>query len=146
MPPEPTRVTAASREDEQPTYDDWQEHAVDPRTDRVSDPYRKGDVLGAGSVQTRDEPRLWLILAAQNLPYPGEEYVCAALTTSDLPANYEVGDEWETGQNPDKTSYCSPWVVGTIKHRAVANPQGRISREFTDRMVEQCRTFLIDGE
>jgi len=27
-------VTAASREDEQPTYDDWQEHAVDPRTDR----------------------------------------------------------------------------------------------------------------
>lgn len=93
-----------------------------------------------------DEPRLWLILAAQNLPYPGEEYVCAALTTSDLPANYEVGDEWETGQNPDKTSYCSPWVVGTIKHRAVANPQGRISREFTDRMVEQCRTFLIDGE
>jgi len=30
----PRRVTAASREDEQPTYDDWQEHAVDPRTDR----------------------------------------------------------------------------------------------------------------
>jgi len=88
-----------------------------------------------------------LILAAQNLPYPGEEYVCAALTTSDLPANYEVGNEWETGRNPDKTSYCSPWVVGTIKHRAVTNPQGRISREFTDRMAEQCRrTFLIDGE
>jgi len=39
-------VTAASREDEQPTYDDWQEHAVDPR-DRSSDPYRKGDVFWA---------------------------------------------------------------------------------------------------
>lgn len=27
-------ATAASREDEPPAYDDWQEHAVDPRADR----------------------------------------------------------------------------------------------------------------
>jgi len=96
--------------------------------------------------KTGSNPRLWLVLAAQNLPYPGEEYVCAALTTSDLPANYEVSDGWVTGRNPDKTSYCSPWVVGTIKHCAVANPQGRISRAFTDRMAERCRAFLAgDG-
>jgi len=35
MPPEPTQGDRREpREDEQPTYDDWQEHAVDPRTDR----------------------------------------------------------------------------------------------------------------
>ncbi len=67
-----------------------------------------------------------------------------ALTTSDLPMNYEVGDDWVAGRDPDTTSYCSPWVVGTIKHRAVANPQGRITRDFTDRMARRCRAFLAD--
>ena len=67
----------------------------------VSDAYRRGDVFwapdpfGQGS-----NPRLWLVLVAEQLPYPGEEYVCAALTTSDLPANYEVGDAWLKGRNP----------------------------------------------
>lgn len=68
----------------------------------------------------------------------------AALTTSDLPANYEVGEAWVTGRNPQKTSYCSPWVLGTIKHRSVANPQGAIATEFVDRTVERARSFL-DG-
>ena len=111
----------------------------------MSDPYRTGDVFWAPDPFKRGtNPRLWLVLAAQNLPYPGEEYVCTALTTSDLPANHEVGDDWISGRTPDKSSYCSPWVVGTIKHRAVANPQGRISREFTNRMAERCRAFLTD--
>jgi hypothetical protein len=83
-------------------------------------------------------------LAAEQLPYPGEEYVCAALTTSDLPANYEVGKAWITGRNPNKKSYCSPWVIGTVKHRAVANPQGRTTTEFTDHIIEQCKAVL-DG-
>lgn len=109
----------------------------------VSDAYRKGDVFWAPDpFKDGSNPRLWLVLAAENLPYPGEEYVCAALTTSDLPANYEVGDAWEAGRDPDTTSYCSPWVVGTVKHRAIANPQGRTSERFTERMAEQCRAFL----
>lgn len=109
----------------------------------VSDAYREGDVFWAPYPFRRDSnPRLWVVLASENLPYPGEEYICAALTTSDLPANFEVGDDWITGQNPEKTSYCSPWVVGTIKHRAVANPQGKITSTFTDRMIDRCEEFL----
>ena len=111
----------------------------------VSDAYRKGDVFWAPDpFKEGSDPRLWLTLVAEPLPYPGEEYVCAALTTSDLPANYEVGDAWIIGQNPNKTSYCSPWVIGTVKHRAVASPQGRITTEFTDGIIEQSKTFL-DG-
>lgn len=109
----------------------------------VSDGYLKGDVFWAPDPFRRgSNPRLWLVLASETLPLPGEEYICAALTTSDLPANYEVGDDWVSGQNPDKTSYCSPWVVGTIKHRAVANPQGAITTAFTDRVIEQYKAFL----
>lgn len=111
----------------------------------MTDPYRSGDVFWAPDpFRSGSNPRLWLVLAAQSLPYPGEEYVCAALTTSDLPANYEVGDDWKAGRDPDTTSYCSPWVVGTVKHRAVTDPQGRISASFTKRMAEQCRRYLLD--
>ena len=109
----------------------------------VSDRYQKGDVIWAPDpFKQGSNPRLWLVLSAEQLPFPGEEYLCAALTTSDLPANHEVGDDWVTGRNPDKISHCSPWVIGTIKHRAVANPQGHVSTAFTDRMVDRCEEFL----
>lgn len=109
----------------------------------VSDRFWSGDVFWAPDpFREGSNPRLWLVLASEDLPYPGEEYVCAALTTSDLPANVEVGDAWVAGRNPARTSYCSPWVVGTIKHRAVANPQGRVTTDFTERMVEECKAYL----
>lgn len=109
----------------------------------MSEAYRKGDVVWAPDpFREGANPRLWLVLAADGLPYPGEEYICAALTTSDLPANVEVCDQWMIGRNPDRTSYCSPWVVATIKHRAVASPQGEITTAFTDRMIDRCQTFL----
>lgn len=109
----------------------------------VSEVYRKGDVFWAPDPFRRgSNPRLWVVLASEGLPYPSEEYVCAALTTSDLPANVEVGDDWVSGRDPETTSYCSPWVVGTIKHRSVANPQGAITTAFADRMIEQLEKYL----
>lgn len=100
------------------------------------DSYRKGDVFWAPDpFRDGSNPRLWLVLAADSLPYAGEEYVCAALTTSDLSDNVEVGADWVRGNDPSTTSYCSPWVLATIKHRAVANPQGKISDRFTDEIV-----------
>jgi len=109
----------------------------------VSDTYRSGDVFWAPDpFRAGSNPRLWLVLAADSLPYPGEEYVCAALTTSDLPANHEVGDDWLTGRNPNRTSYCSPWVVATVKDRTVANPQGEVTTAFTDRVAAECEAYL----
>jgi hypothetical protein len=109
----------------------------------VTEAFSKGDVFWAlDPFKPGSNPRLWLVLAAEQLPYPGEEYLCAALTTSDLPANVEVGDAWLVGRNPETRSYCSPWVLGTVKHRAVANPQGALSTAFTDRMVEQAMAYL----
>ena len=109
----------------------------------VTDRYQKGDVFWAPDpFRQGRNPRLWLVLTAEPLPFPGEEYVCAALTTSDLSANHLIGDDWVTGRNPDKRSYCSPWVIGTVKHRAVANPQGNVTMSFTDRMIDRCTEFL----
>ncbi|HKJ59275.1 MAG TPA: hypothetical protein VKA37_08600 [Halobacteriales archaeon] len=109
----------------------------------MTEGFERGDVFWAPDpFRPGANPRLWLVLAAESLPYPGEEYVCAALTTSDLHANAEVGDAWVAGRNPQRTSYCSPWVLATIKHRGVANPQGRVTTAFADRMVERAKAFL----
>lgn len=107
------------------------------------DAFDSGDVFWAPDpFKSGTNPRLWLVLAAEQLPYPGEEYLCAALTTSDLEANIAVGDAWVTGRHPEKRSFCSPWVLGTIKHRVVANPQGRVTSEFTDRMIDLATSYL----
>jgi len=84
------------------------------------------------------------VLVSDGVPYSGEDYICVALTTSELPANLEVGDAWITGQHPGKTSYCSPWVLATIKHDDIANPQGQVTAAFTDRVRAGCIEYLSD--
>ncbi|AHZ24435.1 hypothetical protein E6P09_16005 (plasmid) [Haloferax mediterranei ATCC 33500] len=105
--------------------------------------FQKGDVFWVPEPFRRgSKPRLWLVLAADSFPYPGEEYLCAALTTSNLLWNYELGDDWVSGKDPSKTSYCLPWVVATIKHDAVVNPQGQVTESFANEMIVECRRYL----
>jgi hypothetical protein len=108
------------------------------------DPFASGDVFWAPDpYNTGGDPRPWLVLAADTLPYRGEEYICAGLTLSDLADNIELRDEhWVVGNNPEKTSYCSPWVVATIKHDAVAEPQGCVTESVTQTVVQQSVEYL----
>ena len=89
-----------------------------------NDTFDAGDVFWAPDpYNAGSDPRPWLVLAAEGIPYGGEEYLCAGLTLSDLPANLEItDDDWLAGNPPGRTSYCSPWVLATVKHDAVANP------------------------
>lgn len=97
------------------------------------DPYNEGG-----------NPRLWLVLAADSLPFSGEEYICAALTLSDLPDNLEVGSDWLAGDHPEKTSYCSPWVLATVKDDAVVSVQGRVRTAVTEQVIRASVAYLTD--
>jgi hypothetical protein len=82
-------------------------------------------------------------LAADAIPYAGEEYICAGLTLSDLPANVAVEpDDWVVGNDPETTSYCSPWVLATVKHDVVAQPQGRVTDRFTREIIRESVDYL----
>jgi hypothetical protein len=109
-----------------------------------NDSFEAGDVFWAPDpYNTGGNPRPWLVLAADNIPYAGEEYVCAGLTLSDLPENVEVKDEdWVAGNDPETTSYCSPWVLATVKHDAVAGTQGYVTEAFTRKIVQQSAEYL----
>jgi len=104
--------------------------------------FEAGDVFWAPDPYSAAGPRPWLVLAADDLPFTGEEYICAALTLSDHEANLKVGEDWVVGGSPDRTSYCSPWVLATIKHDAVANPQGSVTAGFTERVVRDAAEYV----
>lgn len=88
------------------------------------------------------DPRPWLVLATDSLPFGDEELLCAALTTSDIPGNLHVGDDWIAGSVPDIDSYCSPWVLGTIKRDAVVNTQGAVRKRFTESVIRESVQYL----
>ncbi|MFB6177043.1 MAG: hypothetical protein ABEI99_07880 [Halobaculum sp.] len=108
------------------------------------------DALGASDVfwgpnpydGRSTEPRPWLVLATDSLPFGDEELLCAALTTSDILGNLRVGDDWLAGGVPDVESYCSPRVLGTIKRDAVVNPQGAVTSKFTESVVRESVHYL----
>ncbi|AEM59442.1 hypothetical protein HISP_19720 (plasmid) [Haloarcula hispanica N601] len=105
--------------------------------------YSSGDVFWAPDPYNRgNNPRPWLVLTADALPFSGEEYICAGLTLSDLQDNIAIGDNWLAGGNPDRESYCSPWVLATVKHDAVSNPQGRVVPEFTATVTRQSAEYI----
>jgi hypothetical protein len=109
-----------------------------------SEEFAAGDVFWAPDpYNAGTNPRPWLVLSADNLPYSGEEYICAGLTLSDLSGNVEVTDEdWVMGNNPEKTSYCSPWVLATVKHDSVAGSQGYVNKTFVRKIVRQSSDYL----
>lgn len=106
--------------------------------------FESGDVFWAPDPsRTGGNPRPWLVLTAETIPYPGEDYICAALTLSDLPDNVEVrAEDWVAGNDSDKQSYCSPWVLATVKHDAVAGAQGYLTDEFTRDIVQRSVEYL----
>ena len=108
--------------------------------------FRRGDVVWAPDpFRSGSNPRLWLILAADILPFAGQEYICAALTTSNFDANYRVGDAWISGSNPAVDSFCSPWVLATIKHDSIVNPQGQVTTKFTNRVSSASCRYLSES-
>lgn len=60
-------------------------------------------------------PRPWVIVSDDEMPFPGD-LLCVACTRSEYPMNYEVtADVFESGTKPDQATYCSPWLLATLK-------------------------------
>lgn len=110
----------------------------------MGEAFEMGDVFWAPDpYSSGTNPRPWLVLSAESIPYAGEEYICAGLTLSDLPDNVEVSPEdWVVGNDPEQRSFCSPWVLATIKHDAVAGPQGALTDEFATDIARRSIEYL----
>ena len=108
----------------------------------------KGDVVWApdpfGSESEDRNPRPWLVISTETLPYPDEESIAVALTTqSHHTGSVCVPNEaWKTG-NPDRTSHVLPWTVATLKHDLhVVGKQGRLDDGFVETVANETVSYL----
>ena len=70
------------------------------------------------------------------MEFPGD-MLCVACTTSSYPANYEITpDIVESGSLPDETTYCSPWLLATLKPANFAFRQATMIKAFTDMIAQ----------
>ena len=95
----------------------------------ATDPFRPGG----------GNPRPWLVLGGDDLPYPDEESIAAACTTrSHHPGSLEIdSDAWRRGE-PETASHVLPWTVATLKDdRHVVGRQGHVGDALVARVVFQ---------
>lgn len=91
-------------------------------------------------------PRPWLVVSDDRLPYPDEESIAVAFTTqSHHQGSLTVPSEaWVRGE-PEQQSYVLPWTVATLKDTVhVVGTQGSLTEAFTDRVVSATISYL-DG-
>lgn len=103
------------------------------------DPFKSGEGDSGSS-----NPRPWLVVATDRLPYPEEESIAVALTTqTHHPGSLPIpGDAWVQGE-PPTTSHVLPWSVATLKTELhVVGRQGSVTRDFADRVATETIAYL----
>lgn len=89
-------------------------------------------------------PRPWLVVADDSLPYPDEESIAVAFTTqSHHPGSFGVpSSAWVQGE-PGTPSFVLPWTVATLKDDLhIAGVQGAVTDSFTDRVTDSILSYL----
>lgn len=109
--------------------------------------YTRQDLVWAPDpFKSRSSPRPWLIISDEKMPFPGD-LLCVACTRSAYPTlNYELkSPQFESGGKPDETTYCSPWLLATIKPGLMRNKQGTLAKSFTDKIANDAESFIDTG-
>lgn len=96
---------------------------------------------------TSGNPRPWLVVAGEQLPYAGEESIGVAFTAqSHHPGSFPVpSSAWFRGK-PNRRSHVLPWTVATLKDDIhVVGTQGTVVEEFTRRVATATISYLDDS-
>jgi hypothetical protein len=61
--------------------------------------------------------------------------------------NHEVtADDFESGTKPDQTTYCSPWLLATLKPGVIQFKQGTLTAEFTNAVATDASQYIDTGD
>jgi mRNA-degrading endonuclease toxin of MazEF toxin-antitoxin module len=93
-------------------------------------------------------PRPWLVVSGERMPYPDEESIAVAFTTQSHHAgSFAVPSEaWARGE-PGHQSFVLPWTLATLKDDLhVVGRQGSVTDEFTDQVTTATISDLDNSE
>lgn len=83
-----------------------------------------------------------LVLGDEDHPYRGTEYITVRITTTEREAAVAIDpDDWTTRRLP-RTSYVSPWSVGTLKHADIDRGVGALSEPLVVSIVSEVVSYL----
>jgi mRNA-degrading endonuclease toxin of MazEF toxin-antitoxin module len=104
--------------------------------------YTQGAIVIAADPFGDTSKRPYLILSNAQVPFHGEEYIAAVITTTDRTAAVELTpDRIERGQLPQQ-SYVSPWSILTLKDWMITKQPAEATDETVEQTRKQLNTYL----
>ena len=107
--------------------------------------YSQGAILIAEDPFGNNPKRPYLVLSNEKVPFHGQEYVAAVITTTARTEAVELTDDrFERGRLP-RTSYVSPWSVLTLKDWMITKQPAQATDETVDRVRRELDGYLQTG-
>lgn len=104
--------------------------------------YPQGAIVVATDPFGDSPQRPYLILSNDTVPFHGQEYIAAVVTTTARSGAVELTDErFERGRLP-RTSYVSPWSVVTLKDWMVDKQPAEATDAPVDEVRRELNTYL----
>lgn len=107
--------------------------------------YSQGAVVIAEDPFGNNPMRPYLILSNDHVPFHGQEYVAAVVTTTARTEAVELtANRLKRGQLP-RTSYVSPWSVLTLKDWMITKQPAKATDAAVDKIRQELDTYLQIG-
>jgi len=107
--------------------------------------YSQGAIVIADDPFGNNPKRPYLVLSNDHVPFHGQEYVAAVITTTARTEAVELtADRLERGRLP-RTSYVSPWSVLTLKDWMITKQPAEASDATVDAVRQELDTYLQTG-
>ena len=104
--------------------------------------YSQGAIVIAEDPFGNNPKRPYLILSNDHVPFHGQEYVAAVITTTARTEAVELTtDRFERGRLP-RTSYVSPWSVLTLKHWMITKQPAQATDGTVDEVRRELNSYL----
>jgi mRNA-degrading endonuclease toxin of MazEF toxin-antitoxin module len=104
--------------------------------------YSQGAIVIAEDPFGNNPKRPYLILSNDHVPFHGQEYVAAVITTTARPEAIEfTNNRIERGRHP-QTSYVSPWSVLTLKDWMITKQPAEATGATVDEVRQGLNVYL----
>jgi mRNA interferase MazF len=107
--------------------------------------YSQGAIVIADDPFDNNPKRPYLILSNDHVPFHGQEYVAAVITTTARTEAVELtANRLERGRLP-RTSYVSPWSVLSLKDWMITKQPAEATDATVDEVRQELDTYLQTG-
>lgn len=104
--------------------------------------YPQGAIVIAEAPFGNDPKRPYLVLSNDRVPFHGQEYVAAVVTTTARTEAVELTpDRFERGGLP-RRSYVSPWSVLTLKDWMITKQPAAVTDATVDEVRHELDAYL----